>query len=241
LSYKDRDDDEECDIWVNVWSLATGEIERTLENPFIDRWGGDYVKTLLVTQLSNGNLAFQIRPSTSNRGRIVIWSLESEHSLRMIKCRHCKCFLALPNYLLAAGNNRDGSIDIWNTNTGELVNKMLQTDVIGLPKYSSLVSLNESTMASHSVDSISIWSLTTGERLRTFTGPGTSMCLGPNGVLASCDDSKVTLWNWQTGQIIQTLHTLNNISSFAFLKKSNFFLTSDCDYVCRIFVWRIKF
>jgi WD40 repeat protein len=235
---------------VRIYNLTTGELEKTLKPPSIERWDYEYVKTVLVTQLSNRNLAILVRPDSSNRGYVVIWSLESEHPLRMIECRRCECFLALPNDLLAAGINRDreGSIEIWNTNTGELVNKLLQNDdVVESPKYSSLVLLNETTMASHSVDSIIIWNLTTGERLRTFADSGTSMCLGSNSVLASLHDSEITFWNWQTGEIIQTLQTINKIISFTFLNKSNFILTRDRydsfhnKHFCQVFVWRVKF
>jgi WD40 repeat protein len=79
------------------------------------------------------------------------------------------------------------------------------------------------------------------------------MCLSSNGgggVLASCQDSKITFWNWQTGEIIQTLQTTaKNILSFAFLKKPNLILTKHHDayiynlnkHFDQVFVWRVKF
>jgi WD40 repeat protein len=117
--------------------------------------------------------------------------------------------------LLASGGS-DGTIRIWNTSTGTLINTLLgHTYIVSSVAFSP----DGTKLASGSGDhTIKLWNVNTGTLIKTWYSVNvSSVAFSPDGTkLASgSGDNTINLWNVNTGTLIKTWYSVN-VSSVAF-------------------------
>lgn len=104
-------------------------------------------------------------------------------------------------------NGSDGTIKLWNSDTGELLRTL---GGHSKPVNAIAISLDGKILASGSDDcTIKIWHLDTGKLLRTLTGHVygiTAVAISPDGnTVASGNCRTIKLWNLHTGKQLHTL------------------------------------
>jgi WD40 repeat protein len=140
---------------------------------------------------------------------------------------------------IIASGLADGSIKLWNKNTG----KELRTFTGHSGSIHSLaISADGQTLASGSRDNtIKIWNIQTGQLLHTLTeGSGiiVSVAISPNGQMiasASIENRTIKIWDLRSGKL---LHSLNGHSSpiwsIAFTPDSQNLVSSSVDRTIKI-------
>jgi WD40 repeat protein/transcriptional regulator with XRE-family HTH domain len=146
-----------------------------------------------------------------------------------------------PNNQQLATGHADGTIRVWQVNTGQLL--------VNLKGHQSSVwtlafSPTGDTLASGSFDrTIKLWNLSTETESRTLSGHQdwvTAIAFSPDGqLLASCsNDRTLKIWQSRTGKIIQTFagHTAA-VTAIAFHPQNNYLVSGSEDLTLRF--WQI--
>jgi serine/threonine protein kinase len=155
-----------------------------------------------------------------------------------------------PNGETIASGSRDGTVRLWNMETGDLIKTIsVQGNFINTVAFSPNGSIIASGIGwvgkfGGTGGEVRLWDNKTGNLLRTLVGHEgvvLSVAFSPNGqTLASTGmDDTLRLWNPQTGELLQTLKGhQGDVTSVAFSGDGNLIATASTDSSVR--VWNAK-
>ena len=140
---------------------------------------------------------------------IVVKNLPKDYDLSKLNKDLIKKILEFYCNKIVSGS-KDGSIKIWNEQTGELINTL--NGHSNFVVYSVRFSSDNKRIVSGSTDnSIKIWNAATGKLINTLISHNNSVgivCFSSDNkriVSGSCDNS-IKIWNADTGELINTLN-----------------------------------
>ena len=200
------------DNTIQIWSISTGLIQRTINT-------GSVARALQL--LNNG---FHLACGLFD-GKINIYNL-IDGSLVTTLLGHSSLVndLVLIYESVFASSSADNSIRIWDstTNKEKFILKGHSSHVYGLKLIAS------SILASGSVDkTIKLWNIQNGSEIRTLMGHKGDIIwlvdvLNDGKTLVSgSKDRTIKLWDWKTGNCLRTIETGSDIRSLSIIKKSN--------------------
>ena len=162
--------------------------------------------------------------------------------------------------LISFDSWNDGTIKLWNLQTGELINTLTGSfsrvnSIVISPDSRILASTGSivekkigSTTYYKTAGTIELWNLQTGELLRTIPvkqqtwSPESTIAISPDSqTLASFGfyDGTIELWNLQTGQLKTTLKShFYQVTAIAFSPDSKTLVSSSYDGIIK--VWRVR-
>jgi len=193
------------DMKVRVWNVETGECTRILEHEY---------KVKCVCPLSKPDEPATLIASGSDRGIVKIWDVETGECLKTFSHPGFSpqpvtrvCFVSDGFVAVSAYN----FIYICNIETGETV-KTLRGHTSGV---FGLCLSSPGFLASGACDeTVRIWSVETGECVRTFlpdparlyNGSVLSVCsVSPELLAAAKSNGTVQIWNKETGELVKTI------------------------------------
>lgn len=155
-----------------------------------------------------------------------------------------------PNGEIIASGSRDGTIKLWNIETGDLIKIIfahgsLVNSVAFSPNGSIIASaIGHVGMYGRISGEIRLWDAKTGNLIKTLTGNEgvvLSVAFSPNGkILASSGmDDNLMLWDTQNGKPLQTLKGhRGDVSAVAFSLDGRFIATASTDST--IIIWNAR-
>lgn len=187
------------DKTIKLWDLDTGQLQRTLSE--------DSAEVLSVALSPDGQILTS--GSYATEQAIKIWHLNTDKPRPTLGLASKVWSVApSPDGKTLASSSEDGSITIWNMQTGTLRRTLKgHSDTV----WSVAISPNGQTLVSGSKDkTIKIWNLQTGALLRTLIGHSDrvrSVAISPDGqtIISSSWDKTIKIWNLQTGKLLRTL------------------------------------
>ncbi|EAZ90862.1 nSTAND1 domain-containing NTPase [Crocosphaera chwakensis] len=161
---------------------------------------------------------------------------------------HCNCDWVMnidfhPNGQILASGGGDGTIKLWNLETGELIRTLKgQNDTISSISFNGNSKILASSSINHNI--IEIWNLETGKVIRTlkehnegvqsvsFSFDGKTLASGSN-------DNTIKLWDVKTGEVIHTLKGHNEpISSVSFSPNGKILASGSDDNTVKL--WNLE-
>jgi WD40 repeat protein len=185
--------------FIIIFDISTGGINKTLT--------GHTSFVTHLTVLTNNSLA-----SASLDETIRIWDIEKQITIKIL-IGHTNCvnyLVVLPNGLLASASE-DSTIKIWNISTikNETNNNILYSSINltgHSDEVSSLVLLNDGSLASGSYKEIIIWNITNnGKIIKKLNDSTIGLVVLPDGLLVSRSYYKIKVWNITSGEKMNTL------------------------------------
>jgi WD40 repeat protein len=177
---------------LQVWDLATGESERTLE--------GHSKGVLAVAALPNGHVL-----SSSLDGSLRLWDIVSGRIVRTFSGHSVgvRAIAALADDCVISGSE-DGSLRVWDIATGETI-RTLEGHTYWIM---AVAALPDGRVVSGSLDGdLRVWDLTSGETVRTLRGHLGAVravaVLGNDRVISGAEDCSLRVWDLASGQTVQ--------------------------------------
>lgn len=147
-----------------------------------------------------------------------------------------------PDRQILASGDENGTIKIWNLNTGEEV-----CSLYGHSKSSWVCAITFSPdgqmLVSGSNDkTVKLWDWRTGQQIRNFSGHTDhikTVAISSNGqIVSGSNDKTIKVWDLRTGQEIKTLfgHS-NSITSVAFSPEGEIMASGSYDRTIKIWNW----
>ncbi|MDX2232354.1 MAG: serine/threonine-protein kinase [Leptolyngbyaceae cyanobacterium bins.349] len=216
------------DQTICLWSLPDGKLQQTLT--------GHQHRITGVTFSPNGRMLM----SSSSR-EIYLWSVQTGRLLRTLSDEDTDAVRAIA--FSADGRScilgyRDGTFQIWNPHTGQLVHSF--TTPTGSIN-AIAPSANGHLLASSVGRVTQLWHATTYAPLRTLDDAqdgSSAIAFDPTSqVLASGGDRAIALWQPQTGELLRRLegHT-SAIRSLAFSGNGNLLASGSQDTTIKLWV-----
>jgi serine/threonine protein kinase len=187
------------DKTIKLWDMDTGHLVRTLSE--------DSAAILSVALSRDGQILTS--GSYATEQAIKIWHLNTDKPRPTFGIASNVWSVALsPDGKTLASSSGDGSITIWNLQTGTLRRTLIgHSDTV----WSVAISPDGQTLVSGSKDkTVKIWNLQTGALLRTLSGHSDrvrSVAISADGqtVASSSWDKTIKIWNRKTGKLLRTL------------------------------------
>lgn len=189
--------------FIIIFDISTGQINKTLT--------GHTSFVTHLTILSNNSLA-----SASLDKTMRIWDIEKQLTIKILigHNNYVNYLVVLPNGLLASASE-DSTIKIWNISTikNETNNNILYPSIkltghgTSNKVFSSLVLLNDGSLASGDENEIIIWNITNnGKIIKKLNDSTIGLVVLPDGLLVSRDYREIKVWNITSGLKINTLN-----------------------------------
>ena len=176
----------------------------------------DMIKSVAISPdnkiIASGSLDQQIKLWDLNTGKILKTLTEHTGGVTCVK------FSGDGKILVSSSVNPDGTIRLWNPQTGELKTVLKSDDWVVVSLWSVGISEHGETLvtAHHSDNTVRIWDGKTGKInhiLRGHVWAVHSVDLSPNGQLLASGswDSNIKIWNAKTGRLLETLQGSQSI------------------------------
>ncbi len=212
---------------VKIWSVSTGQTKRTINTTF--RSGVDCLKLL------SNKLHLAVGGYISARGEIQIYNINDGKLISTLSGHTGAVYdlIQINNENTLASSSGDKTIRIWNLTSNEckFILKGHTDWVVALKQ------INSQILASLSLsidNTIKLWNISTGELIRTLASHKNSLAwsldllnnklLSEGGerstsLLSSSRDKTIKVWNWTTGECLQTIFTDLEIDSLAVVEQ----------------------
>jgi len=235
-----------ADGTVKIWDAATGQNIRTLKTNQIN------VNTCLV--LSVALSADGKRIASGNwdmlQEAITVWNADTGKKTVAIKGISGVNSVALsPDAKHVAGSSFDGSVRIWDANTGAAIRTLRgagasrQPNVQGQSEAVSGLAFSpdgKHVVGCEPLGTITIWDSATGKEIRTLkghTGETCSIAISADGkrIVSGGMDKAVKIWDFATGQELRSLtgHT-QSVASVALSSDGRRIVTGSYDETLKI-------
>jgi WD40 repeat protein len=219
------------DKTIRVWELKTGLTSQTLTSTNV-------VNTLTLS--ADGKTVHGTGPSLAHN--VKSWRREDGQLQRVITDIGAvvrSMDVSPGNGLLATGL-LDGTIKIWDNETGKLVRSLKgHTDYVSAVAFSPDNRFLVSSGAGRD-RTIRVWDVTTGEVLRTLGGHQDwvlSVAVSSNGryIVSGSADKTIKLWAFESGTLLKTFtgHT-NWVRSVAFSRNNNRIVSGSKDGTVKV-------
>lgn len=153
--------------------------------------------------------------ASSDQATVRLWNLQTRAPLRSLK-GHTNWVSAIaisPNNRTLASGSLDGTVNLWDMETGELLTTLFAGSVTSLT-----FSADGTILASGSrllrgagkqtAYPIQLWNLATSQRTALNVGePVAAIALSPNGQYLAAGSSSTKVWNLATQKLVDTLNS----------------------------------
>ncbi len=223
---------------VKLWNLQTGELIRTIKRDWL-------VKSIAYSP-DGQKIAIGSWNKTRRKAEIEVWNSSTGEVIQSFSLsRESNLFVAFsPDGKTLGSANEDGTIKLWNMDTGESLPTLKQDNAVKAIAFSP----DGKTLLSVSyTQTVKVWDLQTGTNLTPLKTLGVflvnAVAFTPNNqMFASAivdDDNTLGLWDLQTGKLLQIFTGYSNwVSSLAFTPNGQTLVSGSWDGT--ITIWQGK-